>query len=91
MSGIALMIDQSHNVKDPLEELVESLENIEIACAKALLVDYRALKKARDDCDPSRADRILNDAFLADVRPLLIESRRARGLPADPMLRGRLH
>ena len=72
---IAFMIDQSHCVKDPLEELVESTENIETAYAKALLVDWDALKKAQDACDPSKADAILNDAFLTDVRPLLAKAR----------------
>jgi len=68
---IAFMIDQSHNIKDPLEEMVESAQNIEIAYAKALLVDWDALKQAQDKCDASRADAILNDAFLTDVRPIL--------------------
>jgi L-rhamnose isomerase/sugar isomerase len=79
------MIDQSHCIKDPLEELVESLTNIETACAKALLVDYQSLKESQDACDPSSADRILNDAFQTDVRPLLVEARLAQGLPADPL------
>jgi L-rhamnose isomerase/sugar isomerase len=76
---LALMIDQSHNVKDPLEELVESLENIETAYAKALLVDWDALKKAQDAPDPSKADAVLRGAFLTDVRPLLAQARRADG------------
>ena len=71
LDKIAFMIDQSHNIKDPLEEMVESAQNIEIAYAKALLVDWDALKKAQDKCDPSRADAVLNDAFLTDVRPIL--------------------
>jgi L-rhamnose isomerase / sugar isomerase len=75
VNKIAFMIDQSHNVKDPLEELVESTVSIETAYAKALLVDWTALKKAQDACDPSTADAILTDAFLTDVRPLLIEAR----------------
>ena len=69
------MIDQSHNVKDPLEELVESLGNIEVAYAKALLVDWDALGAAQDRCDPSAADAVLRDAFLTDVRPLLAKAR----------------
>ena len=71
---IAFMIDQSHNVKDPLEEMVESLGNIEVAYAKALLVDWDALKNAQDRCDPSTADAVLRDAFLTDVRPLLAKA-----------------
>ena len=75
VNRIAFMIDQSHNVKGPLAELVESLDNIETAYAKALLVDWTALTKAQDKCDPSAADAILNDAFLTDVRPILAAAR----------------
>ncbi len=72
---IAFMIDQSHNIKDPLREMVESTENIETAYAKALLVDWNGLKRAQDKCDPSAADAILRDAFLTDVRPILARVR----------------
>jgi len=75
LGKIAFMIDQSHNVKNPLDEMVESTKNIEIAYAKALLVDWDALKKAQDACDPSKADAILNDAFLTDVRPLVTKTQ----------------
>ena len=75
VNRIAFMIDQSHNVKDPLEELVESLGNIEVAYAKALLVDWDALGAAQDRCDPIAADAVLRDAFLTDVRPLLAAAR----------------
>lgn len=86
---LALMIDQSHNVKDPFEELIESVENIEIAYAKSLMVDFNALSKAQDSCDPQMADRILGNAFNTDVRPILIEARLSMGLPADPMIDAR--
>jgi L-rhamnose isomerase/sugar isomerase len=72
---VAFMIDQSHNVKDPLQELVESNANIEIAYAKSLLVDWHALKQAQDACEPTLADEILQDAFLTDVRPIVAKAR----------------
>ena len=75
VNRIAFMIDQSHCVKDPLAEMIESAENIETAYAKALLVDWDALKKAQDKCDPSEADAVLRDAFLTDVRPILARAR----------------
>ncbi|OGS17805.1 MAG: hypothetical protein A3J83_07985 [Elusimicrobia bacterium RIFOXYA2_FULL_40_6] len=71
INDISFMIDQSHCIKNPFEELIESLENIEIAYAKALLVDYNKLKKYQLDCDISLADRILRSAFLEDVRPII--------------------
>ncbi len=86
---LALMIDQSHCIKDPLEEMIESLQNIETAYVKALLVDHEALKKAQDRCDPTKADSILRSAFLADVRPVLAEARWAQGLPEDPLAAAR--
>ena len=45
---IAWMIDASHNVKDPLEDLIQSVEAILQAYAKALLVDREALAEARE-------------------------------------------
>jgi L-rhamnose isomerase/sugar isomerase len=86
---VAFMIDQSHCVKDPMEELIESLENIETAYAKALLVDYKALREAQDAWDPTLADRILQAAFSADIRPIKIEARQRRGLPLDPLAAAR--
>ncbi|MFC2176751.1 TIM barrel protein, partial [Bacteroidota bacterium] len=47
----AWMIDASHNIKDPLEDLMQSLEAIQEAYAKALLVDQKALKAAQLDND----------------------------------------
>ncbi|MFH1676469.1 MAG: TIM barrel protein, partial [bacterium] len=83
---LALMIDQSHNIKNPIEELIESVENIEIAYAKALLIDFDKLKKTQDSCDISLADHMLANAFNADVRPILHEARKSQGLPENPLL-----
>ena len=71
ISDIAFMIDQSHCVKDPLEELIESLENILIAYAKSLLVDFDKLRELQHQTKVSEADRLMRDAFLTDVRPLV--------------------
>jgi len=87
---IAFMIDQSHNVKDPFEELIESVGNIEIAYARALMVDYDKLKKFQDKCDPSMADKILMDAFNTDVRPIISEARQRQGLTPDPLTEWRV-
>ena len=37
------MIDASHNVKDPLEDLLQSIEAIMIAYTQALLIDRTQL------------------------------------------------
>lgn len=85
LAAVALMIDQSHNVKHPVAEIVETLINIEVAYARALLVDYDALDSARRAGKPTMADAALYAGFNADVRPLLAEARRRRGLPPEPL------
>jgi L-rhamnose isomerase/sugar isomerase len=69
------MIDASHNVKDPLEDLLQSVEAIKTAYAKALLVDREALEDARESNDPAAAQELLQNVFRTDVRPLLHEAR----------------
>ncbi len=85
MGDIAFMIDESHNIKDPMEEMVESLVNIETAYLKAMLIDWDALADARSIPDPVRADAIMRDAFLTDVRPMLYGFRENLGLHPDPL------
>jgi L-rhamnose isomerase / sugar isomerase len=86
VDDLALMIDQSHNVKNPLEELIESVENIETAYAKALMVDFEKLSAEQNVPDPTMADRIHMSAYNADVRPVLREARLRAGLPEDPLM-----
>lgn len=84
-SKIDWMIDASHNVKDPLEDLLQSVEAIKVAYAKALLVDRAALEAAREENDVVLAQEIIQDAYATDVRPLLRESRFRRGGSIDPI------
>jgi L-rhamnose isomerase / sugar isomerase len=81
----AWMIDASHNVKDPLEDLLQSLEAIRIAYAQALLVDQGKLAKAQFENDVSLAQEILQAAFRTDVRPLLSEARIRSSAANDPL------
>ncbi|MDH3649442.1 MAG: sugar isomerase [Saprospiraceae bacterium] len=81
----AWMIDASHNLKDPLEDLIQSLEAIHIAFAQALLVDQVALEEAREENDVARCQEILQDAFRCDVRPLLREARLREGAALYPI------
>ena len=71
ISDISFMIDESHMIKEPLEEMIEAYENIITAYAKALLVDYDKLRGLQNQTKVSEADRLLRNAFLADVRPLV--------------------
>ena len=77
--AVAYMIDASHNTKDPLEDLLQSTDNILTAYAKALLVDRGALHEAQQANDAARAEDLLRDAFLTDVRPLVAEAYRQAG------------
>ena len=84
-SSLGWMIDASHNVKDPLEDLLQSVEAIQLAYAQALLVDLDALEEAREANDPVRAQEILQDAFRTDVRPLVAEAQRRAGGALNPL------
>ena len=84
-TGLGWMIDASHNLKDPLEDLLQSVEAILVAYAQALLVDQRALAQARQENDVVRAQEMLQAAFRTDVRPLLAEVRRRRGQALAPV------
>jgi L-rhamnose isomerase / sugar isomerase len=82
---LAWMIDASHNVKDPLEDLLQSVEAILIAYVQALLVKRTDLEQAQEDNDAVRAQEILQDAYRTDVRPLLQEARRLSGGAMAPL------
>ena len=79
------MIDASHNLKDPLEDLIQSLESILTAYAKAQLIDYDALEAAQLANDVTRATEVLRQAFETDVRPLVRESRLRAGGAINPL------
>lgn len=79
------MIDASHNVKDPLEDLLQSVEAIKIAYAQALLIDRQALEAAQADNDVAMAQEILQQAFRTDVRPLVAEARLFEGGALQPI------
>lgn len=82
---IAFMIDQSHNLKPKIEAMIQTVMTAQEHFAKALLVDHAALAAARAQDDVVLAERVLQDAYQTDVRPLLTEYRRQRGLAADPL------
>jgi L-rhamnose isomerase / sugar isomerase len=83
--NFAWMIDASHNVKDPLEDLMQSLEAIRLAYAQALLVNRKELEEAREGNDVTYAQEILQDAYRTDVRPLLREARLRSTAAIDPI------
>ncbi|MCG2589747.1 TIM barrel protein [Rhodohalobacter sulfatireducens] len=83
--NISWMIDASHNVKDPLEDLLQSVEAIKKSYAQALLIDRQKLSEARQSNDPVGAQECLQEAFQTDIRPLLREARIRSGAAANPI------
>jgi len=81
----AHMIDQSHNVTDPIESLIASANEIRRAYAQALLVDRSALEGYQDDNDALMATETLKRAYRTDVEPILAEARRRSGGAIDPI------
>jgi len=84
-TGLAWMIDASHNLKDPLVDLLQSVEAIKIAYAQALSVDRAALKQAQQNNDVALAQDILQEAYRTDVRPLVAEARLRSGAALEPV------
>ena len=84
-TDLGWMIDASHNVKDPLEDLLQSVEAIQIAYAQALITDRKALETARANNDVVRAQEILQEAYRTDVRALVAEARLRAGGALQPL------
>jgi L-rhamnose isomerase/sugar isomerase len=84
-TDLGWMIDASHNVKDPLEDLLQSVEAIMIAYAEALLVDRKILNEAQLNNDVTLCQEILQDAYRTDVRPLIAEARLRSGGALAPV------
>ncbi|MBN7807660.1 L-rhamnose catabolism isomerase [Agrobacterium rosae] len=81
----AHMIDQSHNVTDPIESLISSANEIRRAYAQALLVDRTALDGFQEDNDALMASDTLKRAYRTDVEPILAEARRRSNAAIDPI------
>ena len=84
-ADLGWMIDASHNVKDPLEDLLQSVEAIMISYAQALLVDRKKLTDAQDNNEVVTAQEILQQAFRTDVRALVAEARLLAGGSLQPL------
>lgn len=84
-TDLGWMIDASHNVKDPLEDLLQSVEAIMITYAQALMIDRKKLIDAQNNTDVVTAQEILQNAFRIDVRPLVAEARLRSGAALNPL------
>jgi len=81
----AHMLDQSHNVTDPIESLMVSATEVVRAYAQALLVDRSALEGFQEANDALMATQTLKTAFRTDVEPILAMARVEKGGAADPV------
>jgi L-rhamnose isomerase/sugar isomerase len=81
----AHMLDQSHNVTDPIESLMRSANEIRRAYAMGLLVDRKALSAYQDSNDALMASETLKTAFRTDVEPILAMARLRTGGAIDPV------
>jgi len=81
----AHMLDQSHNLTDPIESLIQSALSLQRAYTQALLVDREALRACQQRNDALMANGILHAAVQLDVEPILAMARlRAEGA-IDPV------
>src|SRR4030095_1197736 len=81
----AYMLDQSHNVTDPIESLMVSAVELTRAFVQAHLIDRDALSQAQEKCDPVMALAVLKAAFTTDVSPILARERERSGGAIDPI------
>lgn len=81
----AHMLDQSHNVTDPIESLMLSATEVQRAYAQALLVDRDALEAFQEDNDALMATQTLKAAYRTDVEPILAMARLNAGGAIDPV------
>lgn len=81
----AHMLDQSHNVTDPIESLMLSAVEVQRAHAQALLVDRKALEGFQEDNDALMATQTLKTAYRTDVEPILAMARLNAGGAIDPV------
>lgn len=86
MPDVAYMIDASHNLKDPLEDMAQATDQIQNTVAQVALLDLAELAGAQDANDPAMAAEILQRAYRTDVRPVVAEARRRNGAALDPVL-----
>lgn len=81
----AHMLDQSHNVTDPIESLMLSAAEVQRAYAQALLVDRVALAGFQEANDALMAMQQLKVAFRTEVEPILAMARVEAGGAVDPV------
>jgi L-rhamnose isomerase/sugar isomerase len=84
-ADIAYMVDQSHNLKGKVEAMIQTVCTAQELYAKAALVDHARLAALQQSCSLVDAEETLRGAFWKDVRPVVRDWRKNRGLSEDPL------
>ncbi len=84
-ADIAYMVDQSHNLKGKMEAMIQTVCTAQELYARAALVEYDRLARLQQSCLLVDAEETVRGAFFTDVRPIVAEWRKSKGLPEDPM------
>ncbi len=79
------MIDQSHNVKDPIEALLQTVDRLQKSWARALIVRRDALAHYQETNDVLMAEETLREAYETDVGALAAAARKRLGGAIDPV------
>ena len=79
------MIDQSHNIKDPIEALLQTVGELQKAHAKALLVDRQKLAGYQESNDALMAEMTMKQAYETDVNALVAQARLRKGGAIEPI------
>ena len=79
------MVDQSHNLKNKVEAMIQTVMTAQLLFAKAALIDHEAMEKARTEQRLIDAENCYKDAYETDCRPILREWRKSHGLAEDPL------
>ena len=84
-ADIAYMVDQSHNLKGKIEEMIQTVTTAQELYAKAALIDFPKLVEAQKEQRLIDAEMVYKDGFSTDVRPAVRAWRRGHGLAEDPL------
>jgi L-rhamnose isomerase / sugar isomerase len=84
-ADIAYMVDQSHNLKGKIEAMIQTVTSALELYAKAAIVDHERLTMCQSKCALVDAEMCLKDAYSTDVRPVIIEWAKSKGLAENPL------
>jgi L-rhamnose isomerase / sugar isomerase len=84
-ADISYAVDQSHNLKGKIEAMIQTANMAQQLYAKAAMVDVERLSDAQQKTDLVRAESCLQEAFGADLSPIIRDWRAAKGMPLDPL------